>query len=373
MSMSERNTRRTTWRRWLLRQLVWLGSGALFFLVINGLAWWRNSAGPEFGYLHNEGCRTIKAVAFSPDGKLLAAGGTAGPRGRSDVSVPSAIKVWDCNGKLTANIDEPAGEVTTLAFNPDGNALAWASHDGSVKLLDVATVTPGTSIHTGRVSRIDFLPDGGLLAASDSGLILWDIASGRVRRAYSTHKAICFAHCLATNRLAFATWDNQKRQEAVEICDAESAARIAVVEPIPSSNQYVNYVRSMAFSPSGDRLFVGMDQGLWSIDIKDNTIGKPQPIGNIAPVWAIVVSPDGGKVAVVGRPGPDLIYRGSVLDTSTWTGPALTFEMRSSIWHPFGHAYSFWAAKHTAWPSPRMDRAWHSAEKFRVDVWGFIK
>ncbi len=260
MDVADTKPRRTSWRRWLFLQSVRLAILVLFFALINGL-YWRATPRPDFGFRHNDSCRIIQAVAFSPDSKLLAAGGTSGPQSESQGSVPSKIRVWDFDGNVVANFDELAGQVISLAFTADGNTLAWVSPDSSVKLGSVANGTCIRSIPTGRVHQIAFLPEGGLLVAADTGLMLWDVATIRVLKTYTTRKATRFAHCAVTNRLALAVFNDRDQPEPVEVYDVRNVARIAVAKLIPSRNQYVNYVRSLAFSPNGEHLAVGMDQG----------------------------------------------------------------------------------------------------------------
>jgi WD40 repeat protein len=72
------------------------------------------------------------AVAFSPDGKLLATGG--GAVSKAD-EVTGEIKLWDVGTrKLLCRLDSYLFPPVSVAFSPDGKILAGASlHDG-VKL-----------------------------------------------------------------------------------------------------------------------------------------------------------------------------------------------------------------------------------------------
>jgi WD40 repeat protein len=109
------------------------------------------------------------ALAMSPDGRFLAAGG------------PSLIYVWNLTDRRhVATLNAHRSIVTCLVFAENGKVLASGSHDTSIKLWDVATWTERATLpHTAAITSMALAPDGRTLAAGtrDRSVVLWDLRS----------------------------------------------------------------------------------------------------------------------------------------------------------------------------------------------------
>jgi WD40 repeat protein len=121
----------------------------------------------------------VSAMAFSPDGKLLAIGGEGG-----------TVRLWNSatGGPVWAPLTGHTSAVNAVAFSPNGRLLATGDEDGTAQLWDPATGRPVGAPLTGHeegVFAIAFSPDGKLLATGDghSTVRLWDPATGRRVRA----------------------------------------------------------------------------------------------------------------------------------------------------------------------------------------------
>jgi WD40 repeat protein/serine/threonine protein kinase len=133
---------------------------------------WDVASQKEQATLQGLDARTV-TLAFAPGGTWLASG-----------SVDGVIKLWDPHtGQARETLRGHVDAISSLAFRPDGKTLVSASLDGTVKLWDVPPppeprVLPGLSIG---LRALGLLPDGKRLAAIDgSGRItVWDLATGK--------------------------------------------------------------------------------------------------------------------------------------------------------------------------------------------------
>jgi WD domain, G-beta repeat len=119
---------------------------------------------------HND---AIFSVAFSPDGKRLAAGSHDG-----------TVKLWDAStGEELRTLKGHSDSVRSVAFSPDGKRLATGSHDGTAKLWDTSTGEELRTLkgHSSDIWPVAFSPDGKRLAtgSNDGTVKLWDANTGQ--------------------------------------------------------------------------------------------------------------------------------------------------------------------------------------------------
>jgi WD40 repeat protein len=121
-----------------------------------------------------------RCLAFSPDRKLIAAGGN---RSICPEEGPGRIFLWDAGtGKLVRMIVGFELPVRCLAFSPDGRTLA-ASSGSLAGLWDVATgkIVRHFPEHESGITLVGFLNDPDQLVSGDpiDGIQLWDVKTGR--------------------------------------------------------------------------------------------------------------------------------------------------------------------------------------------------
>ncbi|MCI0457933.1 MAG: WD40 repeat domain-containing protein [Gemmataceae bacterium] len=109
--------------------------------------------------------KPVRDLAFTPDGKRLAS-----------AARDYVIRLWDLDtGSSQVVPDGGFGRPTWLAFAPDGKELAWDSPPG-IRIWDLGSEGPEKieAQYDGAHPRVDYSPDGRVLAAAGATLRLWD-------------------------------------------------------------------------------------------------------------------------------------------------------------------------------------------------------
>ncbi|MDH3459812.1 MAG: hypothetical protein OEM00_02330 [Burkholderiaceae bacterium] len=245
------------------------------FLVSGGadeLIFWNVSGHKLLGVVSTGGDKTdprgkgharsvgVTDIAFSADGKLLAA------------ALGDTVLLFDASRRapLSLRLTGHRGNVLSIAFSPDGRTIAAAGLDQEISLWDVAKGTRLAVLKTkqqGSVASIAFSPNGKLLASGgiDKQVTLWDVNSRKqlgepLKGHEDSVRGVAFS---PDNKLIASTGEDGR----VILWDVSSRKQFG--QPFMGHTQAGVDV---AFSPNGKLLASAGDDGrvlLWKVNADD--------------------------------------------------------------------------------------------------------
>jgi WD40 repeat protein/serine/threonine protein kinase len=237
-----------------------------------------------FGSSHLKHWNYVQSVAFSPDGQGLAT-----------ASHDGTVQLWDAvDGSPRKTFLGHVGKVNAVAFSRGGSILASGGWDGAVRLWDTATGKPLDRLqgHEGRVCSVVFGPHDRQVASgsTDNTVKIWDCSTGRLERTLIGHRG-------PVTSVAFSpdggTLTSASEDSTIRLWDAGtgSIARTLSGHRAP--------VTSIAFSPDGKKLASGgkdRTMKIWDVDTGTELVscaGQP----SLRSVLAVTFAPDGRSVA----------------------------------------------------------------------------
>jgi RNA polymerase sigma factor (sigma-70 family) len=226
-----------------------------------------------------EGTTAVNAVAFSPTGDLLASTGFDG-----------AVRLWSAKGALLAQLVAGATMAQwALAFSPDGMRLAAAGDDSRLRIWDVRrrTLASVNQVSSAALRCVAWSADGRLIAVggNDDRVTLWDAHEQRQIDSWTSGSApLALAFRPDGACLAIGSWSDRIRLVALP---GHSRPEVTLPEDAVHALAWVDDHRLLAVDHHGDEV-------LWDAE-RGTEIARQRSHGELI---SLAVSPDGGHAAV---------------------------------------------------------------------------
>ena len=190
----------------------------------------------------------VKAIAFSPDDKQFATAGVD-------------VKLWEVQTRQEIATLEHGGWVFALAFSPDGQFLSTGEETGQVNVWDIQRqqIVARFACDSTVVYAVQFSPDGKILAGAgyDGNIELWEVENWKPLGALTSGGTVSTISFSPDSKILASTG-----HASVNLWQVDSGEKIATL------TEHTGWVNAVAFSPDGGTLISGGDDAtlrIWDV------------------------------------------------------------------------------------------------------------
>lgn len=232
---------------------------------------------------------SIRSIAFSPDGNLIASCGFNG-----------TVDVWDAKtGQSLCTPNHPGnGSVRSIAFHPDGRKIVSVGSK-EVKIREVETGNDVLGMKPqGSTVSIAVSPDGGLITTGTGNYLkLWDAKRGVELHAFDTGFPV-----LSVSFIPDGSKVVSGGVKALKVWDIAERTETGTVESR-------KVIRSVAYSADGKHIVSGGDDNAVTVRNAETLQTMAVLEGHSDTVLCLALSADGKRIASGGRDGTVIVWK----------------------------------------------------------------